>query len=33
VHVGSKSLIQVTPPKVAYVPKSRAERMRERSST
>jgi Winged helix DNA-binding domain len=33
VHVGSKSLLQVTPPKVAYVPKSRAERMRERSST
>ncbi|HLX84470.1 MAG TPA: crosslink repair DNA glycosylase YcaQ family protein [Terriglobales bacterium] len=33
VHVGSKSLLQVTPPKVAYVPKSRAERLRERSST
>jgi 23S rRNA pseudouridine2605 synthase len=33
VHVGSKSLLQVTPPKQAYVPKSRAERLRERSST
>lgn len=28
VHVGSKSLLQMTPPKVAYVPKPRAERVR-----
>lgn len=27
VHVGGKSLLQVTPPKQAYVPKPRAERM------
>lgn len=27
VHVGSKSLLQVTPPKEAYVPKPRAERV------
>jgi 23S rRNA pseudouridine2605 synthase len=27
VHVGSKSLLQVTPPKVAYVPKPRPERV------
>lgn len=27
VHVGSKSLLQVTPPKQVYVPKPRAERM------
>lgn len=27
VHVGTKSLLQVTPPKQVYVPKSRAERM------
>ena len=33
VHVGGKSLLQVTPPKVAYVPKPRAERIRERRST
>ena len=28
VHVGNKSLLQMTPPKVAYVPKPRAERVR-----
>jgi hypothetical protein len=27
VHVGSKSLLQVTPPKQAYVPKPRPERV------
>src|ERR1035438_8446639 len=27
VHVGGKSLLQVTPPKVAYVPKPRAQRV------
>jgi len=27
-HVGSKSLLQVTPPKQAYVPKPRAERLK-----
>jgi 23S rRNA pseudouridine2605 synthase len=32
VLVGSKSLLQVTPPKQAYIPKPRAERLRERSS-
>jgi hypothetical protein len=27
VHVGSKSLLQVTPPKQVYVPKPRPERV------
>jgi hypothetical protein len=27
VHVGSKSLVQVTPPKQVYVPKPRPERV------
>jgi hypothetical protein len=27
VHVGSKSLLQVTPPKQAYVPRARPERV------
>ena len=33
VHVGSKSLLQVTPPKQVYVPKPRPQRVKLRAAS